>query len=66
MVIPLLYTAFAQFLVQKYQGAAIKAHIENGGQTYSVWRSVWIGAVGLVILIAILVAVILLFNIDLS
>src|SRR6201996_3066304 len=40
-IIPLTYTALAQFLVQKYQGEALKRHIAEGGQTYSVWRAVW-------------------------
>jgi hypothetical protein len=57
MIIPLIYTALAQFLVQKYQGTAIKEHIENGGQTYSVWRAVWIGLVGFAVLMAIIFAV---------
>lgn len=61
-IIPLIYTGIAQFLVQKYQGTAIKAHIENGGQTYSAWRAVLIGLVGVVILIAIVFAIVLLSN----
>ena len=63
-IIPLIYTAIAQFLIQKYQGVAIKTHIENGGKTYSVWRAVWIGLVGLVILMAIIFAIVLLTNKD--
>ena len=61
-IIPLIYTAIAQFLVQKFQGAAIKTHIETGGQTFSTWRAVWIGLVGLVILVAIIFSIILLTN----
>ncbi|HVT85837.1 MAG TPA: hypothetical protein VHD35_11600 [Chitinophagaceae bacterium] len=61
-IIPLIYTGIAQFLVQKYQGLAIKTHIAAGGQTYSVWRAVWIGLVGLAILIAIIFVIILLTN----
>ncbi|HLX93804.1 MAG TPA: hypothetical protein VKR32_19105 [Puia sp.] len=56
-IIPILYMVITQSLVQKYQGAAIKSHIEKGGQTYSIWRAVWIGLVGLVVLFAILLAV---------
>ncbi len=61
-IIPLVYTAIAQFLVQKFQGSAIKTHIEIGGQTYSIWRVVWIGLVGLVILLAIIFAIVLMTN----
>ncbi|MCC6289465.1 MAG: hypothetical protein IT249_16420 [Chitinophagaceae bacterium] len=61
-IIPLIYTLIAQFLVQKYQGAAIKAHIENGGQTYSVWRAVWVGLIGAIVLIAVIAIIVLLTN----
>ena len=61
-IIPLIYTGIAQFIVHKFQGAAIKNHIETGGQTYSTWRAVGIGLVGLVILAAIIFSIILLTN----
>jgi len=56
-IIPLSYTALAQVLVGKYQGAAIKKHIDDGGQTYSAWRAVWIGLIGLAILVAIILCI---------
>jgi hypothetical protein len=52
-IIPLIYTGIAQFLVQRYQGYAIKEHIEKGGQMYSAWRAVWIGLIGTLILVAL-------------
>ena len=58
-LIPLIYTAIAQFLIQKFQGNAIKAHIAQGGQIYSTWRAVWIGLIGVLVLVA-LVAVLML------
>ena len=64
LIIPLAYTAFAQMLVGKYQGAAIKKHIADGGQTYSVWRAVWVGLIGLAILAAILFAILWIANPD--
>jgi hypothetical protein len=63
-IIPLLYSALAQFLIQKYQGPTIKAHIDSGGQTYTAWRAAWIGLVGLVVLMAVIIAIILLTNRD--
>lgn len=58
-LIPLIYTLIVQYLVQKFQSANIKAHIDAGGQTFSIWRVVWIGLVGVVVLmIGILVIVI--------
>ena len=59
-LIPIIYTVIAQKLVQKYQGEAIKTHIEMGGQTFSIWRAVWIGLVGLLILFAIIFVILLL------
>jgi len=61
-IIPLIYTAIAQFLVQKSQGNAIKAHIAQGGQIYSTWRAVWIGLIGLLVLVALISVLILLMD----
>ncbi len=59
-LIPVIYTVITQKLVQKYQGASIKTHIEMGGQTFSTWRAVWIGLVGFLILGAVIFAIVLL------
>ena len=59
-LIPLIYTAIAQFLVQKSQGNAIKAHIAQGGQIYSAWRAAWIGLIGVLILVALVCVLVLL------
>jgi hypothetical protein len=64
-IIPLIYTAIAQGLIQRYQGIAIKDHIGKGGQMYSAWRAVWIGLIGAVILVAIVVIFILATDINL-
>jgi uncharacterized membrane protein YkvI len=61
-IIPLIYTGIAQYLVQKYQGTAIKEHIEKGGQTYPIWRAVLIGLIGLTIIVAVIFVVVLLTN----
>jgi hypothetical protein len=61
-IMPIVYGGIAQYLVQKYQGSAIKLHIENGGAVYSVWRAVWIGLVGCAILAAFVFAIILIMN----
>lgn len=61
-IIPLVYTAIAQYLVQRFQGTAIKAHIEKGGQVYSIWRTGWIGLTGLLILVVIVFIIILFTN----
>lgn len=58
-IIPLVYGGIAQLLVQRFQGAAIKLHIEKGGQVYSVWRAVWIGAVGAAVLVGFIFVILL-------
>jgi hypothetical protein len=64
VTIPLIYTWITRYLVQKYQGASIKAHMESGGQLFSPWRAVWIGLVGLIVLMAIILAILMLVNKD--
>ena len=63
-IIPILYTALTQFLVQKYQVARIKSHIESGGQTFSTWRAVWISLVGLVVMVIIIFAIVIAVSSD--
>ena len=62
IIIPLAYTGIAQMLIRRSQGAAIKAHIETGGQTFSTWRAVWIGILGCLITLAILSIILVLFD----
>lgn len=52
--VPVAYCAIADTLVLKYQGGRAKSHIENGGKMYSTWRAVWIGFVGLAILVGVI------------
>lgn len=53
-VISLIHTAITYYLVKHFQGKYIHEHIENGGQTYSVWRAVWIGLLGLAIQVTLI------------
>ena len=50
-IIPLIYTYFAVFIYQKYQETKIKVHLNDGGQTYNLWRTIGIGFIGLIIII---------------
>ena len=63
-LIPLIYTGITQYLIKKYQGDSIEAHLASGGQPFSIWRAVGVGLVGLVLLVVIIVAIILLMNKD--
>jgi len=47
--IPLLYTGIVYYLAGKMQGEFLKAHLDNEGQFYSVWRALGIGLVCLLI-----------------
>lgn len=62
ILIPLAYASLAKFLVQKFQGEAIKTHIESGGETYSNWRVVLIVLAGLAALLATVFVLTILIN----
>jgi hypothetical protein len=53
-LLPLAYSVVVYYLVQKLQGAKIKAHVAAGGQMWSIWNAVLAGIVGLLIIVAIL------------
>jgi hypothetical protein len=59
IIIPILYSVFAQFLVKHYQGKSIASHIDKGGLVYPVWRAVLLGLIGLAISVVILFFVVL-------
>lgn len=63
-VIPICYTAIAQFMAQKYQRESLKKHLAAGGRLYSNWRAVWIGLIGLLILVALLFGMLTLTSAD--
>ena len=56
-LLPIGYTVAAYYLVQKLQGAKIKAHIAGGGQMWPMWRAIVAGIIGLVIIVAIFFAI---------
>lgn len=59
---PLIYTGIASDLFKHLQENQIISHKEKGGQVYSVWRAVFIGIAGLIIMLGIILLIILLFN----
>ena len=59
-IIPLAYSLGAMNLVKHYQGAAIKAHVDSGGQTYSPIRVALIGLLGLAIMVGLVFGILLL------
>lgn len=54
-VIPAIYTAIIYLIVEKIQGQRIKEHKESGGEFHSAWKATGIGAIFMVVLIAVLV-----------
>src|SRR5687768_16300816 len=52
--IPVIYTAAVGIIVQNYQARQIKKHIEGGGPSYSIGRSVIIGLIGALVSMAII------------
>jgi hypothetical protein len=61
-IIPLIYAVVTQYVVKHFQGKDITEHVKNGGQTFSVWRGVWIGVVGLVITLSAILIILLSTN----
>ena len=59
-IIPVIYTVVAQALVKHFQGKDIKTHIEQGGKTHSIWRTILIGLIGLTITVSILIVILFL------
>ena len=45
----ILSTVCTAYFLIYYQSDQIKRHIENGGRVYTIWRSIFIGILGLVI-----------------
>ena len=54
VVIPTIYSAIIYQIVKHVQGDTLKAHKENNGEFYSVWRAVGIGTLCLVAIFMIL------------
>jgi hypothetical protein len=54
-LIPILYAVIAQSLVKHFQGQDIDQHVKDGGSTYSPWRAVWIGLVGLIVTLIVII-----------
>jgi hypothetical protein len=54
-LIPLVYTAIAYFIIQKFQGSQIEAHMQNGGSFFGWKRVVVVGLAGLLITVATIV-----------
>lgn len=64
-LIPAIYTGIIYVIVEKIQGQRLKEHKEMGGEFHSGWKATGIGAIFMVILIAIIAGTILI-NGDLS
>ncbi len=63
-IVPLIYTAIAYFLVQRFQGKLIETHLDAGGKAYSWWKAAGIGLVGTVITVILLFFIISVFGIE--
>jgi hypothetical protein len=61
-IIPLIYTAIAYYIVQKFQESNITAHINAGGQFFSWWRTIGISILGVIITLAIIFGFALVFE----
>lgn len=53
-LIPAIYTGIIYLIVEKIQGQWLKEHKESGGEFYSGWKATGIGAIFMVILLAMI------------
>lgn len=53
-LIPVIYTGIIYLIVEKIQGQRIKEHKKSGGEFYSAWKATGIGAIFMVILLAMI------------
>ena len=54
VVIPAIYTGIIYLIVERIQGQWLKEHKESGGEFYSGWKATGIGAIFMVILLAMI------------
>ena len=62
IVIPAIYTIAITFIVHKLQGPLLAKHKEDGNEFYSQWRAVGIGLLCCVIILAVVLAPLFLFE----
>ena len=55
VLIPSIYTAIIYFIVEKYQGAELKAHKTNNYPFYSAWKAAGAGLISLLIIAGVIV-----------
>jgi len=53
-LIPAIYTAIISLIVNKLQGQFIKEHKDNGGLYHSGWKAAGVGALAMLILLAVI------------
>lgn len=54
VIIPAIYTGIIYLIVEKIQGKWLKEHKDSGGEFYSGWKATGIGAIFMVILLALI------------
>lgn len=55
---PLLYLSVSSYFLKKFQEQNIQNHIQNGGETFSGWRTALIGLISILIFFGIIFSVI--------
>jgi hypothetical protein len=59
-ILPVAYTAFAAFLMRKFQGSKIQEHINNGGPVFTLGRAALVGLAALAVTFLLTVFILLL------
>jgi len=60
IVYPISYVCFVSIMVSKFQRHQIQEHVQDGGETYRMWRALLVGLISFIILVIIALIVLLL------
>jgi len=58
IIVPLIYSWVTFYIVQSFQGAQMKKHMEQGGETFSWGRTLLVGLIGAVVTLAPIVIIV--------
>lgn len=58
-IFPLTYLLITSYFLKKYQEKHIQNHIDNGGETYSGWRTALIGIISLIVFFSAIICILI-------
>lgn len=62
IIFPIIYLSITSYLLKTFQEKDIQAHIANGGETYSGWRTTLICLISIVVFFSVIMSAIMLVD----